>query len=672
MALLASPDTQALRHLLERSDGATLPDVQLATGMGPQEAADALRGLEREGLATMVTGTPGLGAGQWIPTAHARQVGWTLVEDRGSDPGPNTPAEPAAGWGFPWKPSRTEAPVYATDLPRRARRDLQRTRERATSVSLEHTFGGSRSKLVLLLAIILTLVGAVVVIQSLRGVGIEVSGIEDGTALHPDAIVGNQIEFIIDGNNLDSADLLLDGFPVSGVQRYGNRVAWRVPPLTEGPHEVSITVDRPLFGSATRTVAFDVDGTPPQIGLPEVHDPVPLGQPVLLTGEAEDGVSLVIAGVAVEIVDGAFAVELSEPPASPIPVLAIDRAGNTTSFDMVFPIAYPTTTGVHMSAASWRNDRLRGAVLELIDEGKITAVEFSLKDESGMIGYRSDIPLANEAGAVIGWYDLEDVVADLHGRGVRVVGRLVAFRDPVLAQYAWDQGNADWVIQGLNGQPLSRYGGFTNFNHEAVRQYNLDIATEAAQAGVDDILWDYIRRPEGRLDGMIIPGMGDADPAPVIVDFLAQAQRELRRYDVFQGVSVFGISATRGEFIAQDVVGMAKHVDFIAPMLYPSHWGAGEYGVAHPEGQPYDIIRASLADFQRVLEGTNTTLVPWLQDFTMRVQYGPDEIRAQIEAAADLGIDDWLLWDPEVTYTSDGMDPMGISNSGSSEVSAGS
>ncbi len=661
MALLAAQDTQALRHLLERPDGATLAEVQLAAGMGRDEATEALTVLERTGLATRVTGTPGLGSGRWVPTAHAHQVGWSLVENPMVETDVEAPAEPAAGWGFPWKPSQAEAPVYATALSRRARRDLRRTRERSTSVSLDHTFRSSRWRLMLLLAVVLTLAGAVAVVQSMRRVGIDISGIENGTALQPDSIIGSQIEFAIDGVSLDSARMLLDGFPVSGVQRYGNRVAWRVPPLTEGPHEVSITVDRPLFGSTTRTVSFEVDGTPPELGLPEVHEPVPLGQPVMLTGQAEDGVSLVIAGVAVEIVDGAFAVELSEPPASPIPVLAIDRAGNTTSFDMVFPIAYPTTTGVHMSAASWRNDRLRGAVLELIDQGKITAVEFSLKDESGMIGYRSDIPLANEAGAVIGWYDLEDVVADLHSRGVRVIGRLVAFRDPVLAQHAWNQGNSDWVIQGLNGLPLSRYGGFTNFNHEAVRQYNLDIATEAAQAGVDDILWDYIRRPEGRLDSMIIPGMGDDDPAPVIVDFLAQTQRELRRYDVFQGVSVFGISATRGEFIAQDVVGMAKHVDFIAPMLYPSHWGAGEYGVAHPEGQPYDIIKASLADFQRVLEGTNTTLVPWLQDFTMRVEYGPDEIRAQIEAAADLGIADWLLWDPEVTYTSDGMDPMEIS-----------
>ena len=100
---------------------------------------------------------------------------------------------------------------------------------------------------------------------------------------------------------------------------------------------------------------------------------------------------------------------------------------------------------------------------------------------------------------------------------------------------------------------------------------------------------------------------------------------------------------------------MSQYVDYVSPMIYPSHWSRGEYGVAHPEAQPYDITRASLADFQRVLDGTNTALVPWLQDFSMRVPYGPAEVKAQIDAAASLGIYDWLLWDPTVTYTSEGI-----------------
>lgn len=658
MPLLASPHKQALRQLLSQGGTASPAEIQIATGMTRDQAVSALESLERTGLAVVTASTPGLGTARWKLTEHALDVGWSLVADEPTvDTEPERAVEPAEGWGFPWKPAKAEEPLYATDLPRKARREMGRAREQAMALRVQRTEQPKRRLWLLALAIFLTFVGAGALLIAVRKVDINVRGLDDGVSLQPAAIEGQQISFSIDGGDLGSAELLLDGFPVSGVQRYGDEVAWVVPPLTEGEHRVSVTVDRPMFGQTTRTVEFTIDGTAPDLGIPRVYDPVPIGEPVRISGTAEPGVTVVIAGVPIEVEDNSFTIELSEPPAGPIPVLAIDQAGNTTAFDMVIPIAYPATTGVHVSAAAWAHDGLRNEILALIDQGKITAVELDLKDESGFIRYDSQISLAHEAGAVSEIMNLSEAIDELHARGVRVIGRLVAFRDPILAQHAWDDGSGDldWVIQDLNGNPLSKYGGFTNFNNEEVRRYNLDIAIEAAQAGIDDILWDYIRRPEGNLQNMNIPGLGGSDPSPVIVDFLAEAQVELRRYGVFQGVSVFGIAATRGEYIAQDVQGMAPHVDYVAPMLYPSHWAPGEYGVTDPESQPYDIIKASLSDFQQVLDGTNTSLVPWLQDFTMHVDYGPDQIKAQIDAAADLGIHSWLLWDPTVTYTGDGI-----------------
>ena len=52
------------------------------------------------------------------------------------------------------------------------------------------------------------------------------------------------------------------------------------------------------------------------------------------------------------------------------------------------------------------------------------------------------------------------------------------------------------------------------------------------------------------------------------------------------GASVFGIAATRPDEIAQDIPRMATVVDYVAPMVYPSHWGPGEYGVAGSELGP--------------------------------------------------------------------------------------
>ena len=46
-------------------------------------------------------------------------------------------------------------------------------------------------------------------------------------------------------------------------------------------------------------------------------------------------------------------------------------------------------------------------------------------------------------------------------------------------------------------------------------------------------------------------------------------------------------------------------------------------------------------------------VVPWLQDYTRHIPYGPAEVQAQMQAAKDRGIDNWLFWDPDTEYTID-------------------
>ena len=655
MPLLAPQHKLVLRHLLSR-DGTALPsELSNATGLGTEDILNALDHLHRTDLAVPMPHTPGLGEGRWSLTSHGHQVGPSLARGEMSSKVAGEDEDPAQGWGFPWRPMKKEAPVYARTLPRPTRANRKIVRRPRFPLQIPEQPPTRRRWGLLAAASLVTLAGIVFMLITIRQVTIEIGGIDDGVALQPNSIEGTQISFTVGGANARSAQLLLDDFPVSGAQRYGNRIVWVVPPLTEGGHSLELVVDRRLYGQVSRSIEFSVDGTPPIIDLPSVMEPVPMNQPVTIAGRSEPGATLVVGGVPLETQDGSFVLELDEPPAGPVSVLAIDRAGNTSTFNMIVPIAYPRTQGVHVSAAAWGHDGLKNSVLELIRAGKVTAVEISLKNESGIVGYGSNVPLAAESGAINNLFDLKAAIEELHALDVRVIGRIVAFRDPILAKHAWAKGDEDWVIQTPDGRPLSKYGGFTNFQNVGVQKYNLDIAREAAEAGIDDVLWDYMRRPEGRLDGMYIPDVGLDDPSPIIVDFLRQSQSLLREYGVFQGVSVFGISATRGEFIAQDVAGMAQYVDYVSPMIYPSHWSRGEYGVAHPEAQPYEITRASLADFQRVLDGTNTAIVPWLQDFSMRVPYGPAEVKAQIDAAASLGIHDWLIWDPTVTYTAEGI-----------------
>jgi hypothetical protein len=83
------------------------------------------------------------------------------------------------------------------------------------------------------------------------------------------------------------------------------------------------------------------------------------------------------------------------------------------------------------------------------------------------------------------------------------------------------------------------------------------------------------------------------------------------------------------------------------------------YRVDSPINEPAAIVRKALTDFQRVTEGTGVRFLPWLQDFTLYVEpYGAAQVKEQIDAAAALGVDGFLLWNPNVRYHGDALTPI--------------
>jgi hypothetical protein len=460
---------------------------------------------------------------------------------------------------------------------------------------------------------------------------------------------------------IDRATVEVDGatVPDKGFRIHDTSVEWQPGTLPEGRHEVVLSVPRPGMGNFRFHRKFTVDDTPPAIGVPPLLDAGGVCDAVTVKGKVEPSATLTLNGAPLAHAGGGFTLHYDRPPAAPLHLTATDTAGNQTAMEVIAPVRYPGGQGVHVTAAAWGYEPLRKGILALIDAGLVSSVELDLKDEGGVVGYDSHVPLANQVGAVIPEYKLKETVAELKRRGVRVVGRIVAFRDAPLAKWAWNNGHRDWVVQTPGGKMLDTYGGFTNPASPDVHHYNLDIALEAADAGVDDILWDYVRRPEGDPATMVIPGIPAVvdSTSTAVVNFLATTHAALREKCVYQGASVFGIAADRPDAVGQDIPRIARNVEYIAPMLYPSHWVNGEYNVANPNKQPYDIIKAALADFQAKTAGTGVALVPWLQDFSLGQTYGPVEVRAQMDAAASLGVHDWLLWNAGATYTSAALDP---------------
>ena len=496
-------------------------------------------------------------------------------------------------------------------------------------------------------------------LRSFVRVDVAVQGIPQNAVLTSAAAAQSTISFTVDpGDVVDRTTLELDGKPVVGDARAveGSTVLWRAGVLVEGRHTVVLSVPRRGMGDSRVSRSFVVDDTPPTLDVPTLVGAGPVCKALTITGSVEPSATLTLDGAPLKHKNGAFTLKYDRPPAAPLDLVATDAAGNETTAEVVAPVLYPGGQGIHVTASAWAYEPLRRGILSLVDNKLVSSVELDLKDEGGIVGYDSRVPLANQIGAVRPEYKLKETVAELKRRGVRVVGRVVAFRDAPLASWAWANGRRDWVVQTSTGGMLDTYGGFTNIAHPEVHRYNLDIALEAVDAGVDDILWDYVRRPEGDPATMVIPGLPGSS-SNAIVDFLAMTHAALRDRCVFQGAAVFGIAADRPEAVGQDIPRMSRHVDYLSPMLYPSHWSPGEYNVKNPNKQPYDIVKASLADFQAKMEGTGRYLMPWIQDFSLGQAYGPAEVRAQIDAAASLGVSDWLLWNANATYTAGALSP---------------
>ena len=439
-------------------------------------------------------------------------------------------------------------------------------------------------------------------------------------------------------------------------RREAGRSVWRPSDLADG--EYVLVVRRPgRFLAAERELRFRIDTRAPLLKL-DAPATVRRSEPLELRGRVESGAELRHGRNRVALDEaGRFRLVLPQSPRRFV-LTATDAAGNSSRWRVPVTVvprlpARPIRA-VHVTAYAWANDELRRAVLELARAKKVNAVELDLKDEAGEVGWQSGVPLARSVGAQLHVYDLERAVRQLHGMGVRVIGRLVCFRDPIYAKAAWRAGRRNEVIQAPGGAPYAKYGGFTNFANATVRKYNIDLAVAAAKLGVDEILYDYIRRPDGPLDSMVFPGLSTT-PERAIVDFLAASRAALAPTGVLVGASVFGVAATRPREVAQDIPRMAREVDYIAPMLYPSHWGPGEYDVADPNGRPYEIVRRSTADFVKQVRGTGARVVNWLQDFSYGRTYGPAEVRAQIRASRDAGVNEFILWNAAVIYTADAL-----------------
>lgn len=309
-------------------------------------------------------------------------------------------------------------------------------------------------------------------------------------------------------------------------------------------------------------------------------------------------------------------------------------------------------------------------LVEIANTTEINAMVIDVKSDDGYITFEADVPIAKEIGATerVGIKDIEGLMDKLRENNIYPIARIVAFKDPYLAEK-----RPDFAIKNQDGSIFRAKGiAWVNPYNKEVWDYVLDIAKEAARVGFKEIQFDYIRfdTSAGMKSVNLGPLAETKTKTEIITEFTEYAVNELKPLGVFVSADVFGTiitSKTDADIVGQDYVEMAKHLDYICPMVYPSHYADGSLGVKYPDLQPYEIIlaamKASNEKLSAIPEGEHRAIVrPWLQDFTATwiahyQPYGPKQLREQIQATYDAGLEEWILWSPSNRYSVGGLLP---------------
>lgn len=308
--------------------------------------------------------------------------------------------------------------------------------------------------------------------------------------------------------------------------------------------------------------------------------------------------------------------------------------------------------GIHVTTWVAASPEQFKKIINLIRETELNTIVIDLKEVDGVIGYNANVSVAREINAIQRRIkDIDEIIALCDRYGIYKIARITVFKDNHLATQ-----KPQLAIRDKSGNLWRDRKGqsWVNPYLKEVWEYNITLAKDDVSYGFDEIQFDYVRFPSyGKINNCWYGSEHSMQKAAnTIIEFIKFAKQELS-LSAFLSVDVFGLTTTckDGIGIGQKFKEISEYVDFISPMVYPSHYAKGFYGLNNPDAQPYKTIFLSLRDANQQIGNTKCKIRPWLQDFSLEYPYGANEVRAQIKAVYDQGLDEWLLWNPRCRYT---------------------
>ena len=323
--------------------------------------------------------------------------------------------------------------------------------------------------------------------------------------------------------------------------------------------------------------------------------------------------------------------------------------------------------GIYVSGPRAGSSKYMPQLIELAKETEINAMVIDIKNDSGEVTYKMDIPEVTQIGAGVNYIkDIKELIETLNENNIYPIARIVAFKDSYIAEK-----RPELTIKNKDGsvwRDKSNIAWVNPYNKE-VWDYIIAIAKEAAAVGFKEIQFDYIRfSTDSRMKNADFGELAETmSRTEIINEFTKYAYEQLSPLGVYVSADVYGTIITSkvdAEIVGQDYVEMSKYLDYICPMVYPSHYANNSMGIKYPDLDPYNIIYKSMNysnEKLSIIDGHKAIVRPWLQAFTASwlasyQTYGGTQIRQQIQAVYDSGLEEWILWNGSCSYTNDGLE----------------
>lgn len=379
---------------------------------------------------------------------------------------------------------------------------------------------------------------------------------------------------------------------------------------------------------------------------------------------------------------------------------------------------------IYMTACVVGTPNFRQKLVDLIATTEVNSIIIDIKDYSGTISFSPEDESWQGAwqAAKCGARDMKDFIAALHGMGVFVIGRITVFQDPyytgVRPDLAVKKADRETVWRDHKGLAFIDVGAKEYWDHI------VELSIDAYNIGFDELNFDYVRYPsDGPMDNIAFThaeateyGHDKQANLEAFFKYLNEQLDDESKFAAYRhehtgrasstpwtSADLFGMTTTNFDdlSIGQVQDRAAPYFDFIAPMVYPSHYPDSFLGLGNPNDYPYKVVNYAMQSGVDRMTASTTPMKgflhtplytenasgtkmftglyqkpvftadkfrTWIQDFDYGGDYDAADVRAQIQASYDAGVNSWMIWAPSNIYTKAALEPKAIVASSTNQL----